>query len=450
MPRTAEIIAVGSELLTGGVTNTNAAFLSRLLTAAGVEVLYHTTVDDDAARLEKAVTIARGRAELLVFTGGRGPTYDDMTKTAVCAALDTPLVFHPEVVEDMRRYFDRVFRREMPECDMQQAYLPEGCTVFRNPVGTAPGCVFTAGKTTAALLPGVPHECRYMAEHCLLPWLEQVRGQTVRSHTLHIFGLTEPQVQELLDDLLRREADMTLAPYAKPGEVMLQLSARGADERACEARMAPVLAEVRARLGAYLYGADVSGLEETVLALCREALEQGRTPQEILSGGLIRGMNDLGEAFSANRAFVPEMLMAARCMTAALGELKPLMTGGNAKTVGRACIGTVRGDMHDIGKNLVKIMLEGSGVEVIDLGVDVTPEQFVETAKRQRCGVIACSSLLTTTMGEMRRVVTLAREAGIRDQVKIFVGGAPISQSFCDEIGADVYTEDAAVSALKG
>ena len=270
MPRTAEIIAVGSELLTGGVTNTNAAFLSRLLTAAGVEVLYHTTVDDDAARLEKAVTIARGRAELLVFTGGLGPTYDDMTKTAVCAALDTPLVLHPEVVEDMRRYFDRVFRREMPECDMQQAYLPEGCTVFRNPVGTAPGCVFTAGETTAALLPGVPHECRYMAEHCLLPWLEQVRGQTVRSHTLHIFGLTEPQVQELLGDLLRREADMTLAPYAKPGEVMLQLSARGADERACEARMAPVLAEVRARLGAYLYGADVSGLEETVLALCRE------------------------------------------------------------------------------------------------------------------------------------------------------------------------------------
>lgn len=210
--------------------------------------------------------------------------------------------------------------------------------------------------------------------------------------------------------------------------------------------------DVLARLAAALE----KGQQKKVLALCREALEQGRTPQEILSGGLIRGMNDLGEAFSANRAFVPEMLMAARCMTAALGALKPLMTGGNAETVGRACIGTVRGDMHDIGKNLVKIMLEGSGVEVIDLGVDVTPEQFVETAKRQHCGVIACSSLLTTTMGEMRRMVTLAREAGIRDQVKIFVGGAPISQSFCDEIGADVYTEDAAaaaraaVSALKG
>ena len=123
------------------------------------------------------------------------------------------------------------------------------------------------------------------------------------------------------------------------------------------------------------------------------------------------------------------------------------MAGGGAHTVGRACIGTVRGDMHDIGKNLVKIMLEGSGVEVVDLGVDVPPERFVETAWRENCDIIACSSLLTTTMQEMRRVVTLAQQEGIRDRVKIFVGGAPISQSFCDEIGADVYTEDAAAAA---
>ena len=267
MPRTAEIIAVGSELLTGGVTNTNAAFLSRLLTAAGVEVLYHTTVDDDAARLEKAVTIAKGRAELLVFTGGLGPTYDDMTKTAVCAALDTPLVYHPEAEADIRRYFDTVFHREMPACNLQQAYLPAGCTVFRNPVGTAPGCAFTARGITAVLLPGVPSECRYLAEHCLLPYLEQCHGQVIRAHDLRIFGLTEPQVQELLSDLLRQEADLTLSPFALPGEVSLHLSARADDEAACEARMAPVLAEVRRRLGGYLYGEDVSGLEEGVYTL---------------------------------------------------------------------------------------------------------------------------------------------------------------------------------------
>ena len=194
-------------------------------------------------------------------------------------------------------------------------------------------------------------------------------------------------------------------------------------------------------------GALARGQQKKLLTLCRQALAQGVAPQDILSGGLIQGMNRLGEDFSANRAFVPEMLMAARCMTAALSELKPLMTGEAGRTVGRACIGTVRGDMHDIGKNLVKIMLEGSGVEVVDLGVDVTPEQFVETAQRERCGIIACSSLLTTTMQEMRRVVALAEEKGIRDRVKIFVGGAPISQSFCDEIGADVYTEDAAAAA---
>ncbi|MBD9218530.1 MAG: cobalamin-binding protein [Clostridiales bacterium] len=211
--------------------------------------------------------------------------------------------------------------------------------------------------------------------------------------------------------------------------------------------MAAASGETETDILTQIAGALARGQQKRVLTLCRQALAQGVAPQDILSGGLIQGMNRLGEDFSANRAFVPEMLMAARCMTAALAELKPLMTGEAGQTVGRACIGTVRGDMHDIGKNLVKIMLEGSGVEVVDLGVDVTPEQFVETAQRESCGIIACSSLLTTTMQEMRRVVALAEEKGIRDRVKIFVGGAPISQSFCDEIGADVYTEDAAAAA---
>ena len=286
MPRTAEIIAVGSELLTGGVTNTNARFLSELLTAAGVDVLYHTAVGDDEGRLEAAVTAARQRAELLVFTGGLGPTYDDMTKTAVCAALDTPLVYHPEAEADIRRYFDTVFHREMPACNLQQAYLPAGCTVFRNPVGTAPGCAFTAGGVTAVLLPGVPSECRYLAEHCLLPYLEQRHGQVIRSHDLRIFGLTEPQVQELLSDLLRQEADLTLSPFALPGEVSLHLSARADDEAACEARMAPVLAEVRRRLGGYLYGEDVSGLEEAVFRLCRDR-HLTLSAAESCTGGLI-------------------------------------------------------------------------------------------------------------------------------------------------------------------
>ena len=158
-------------------------------------------------------------------------------------------------------------------------------------------------------------------------------------------------------------------------------------------------------------------------------------------------MTKLGDDFTAGRAFVPEMLMAARCMNAATEQLKPLLVGGANAPAGRVCLGTVQGDMHDIGKNLVKIMMEGSGLEVIDLGVDVSPETFIATAKEQNCGVIACSSLLTTCMMEMKKVVALAESEGIRDQVKILVGGAPITQAFCDEIGADAYTPDAAQAA---
>ena len=191
------------------------------------------------------------------------------------------------------------------------------------------------------------------------------------------------------------------------------------------------------------------GQQKKLLALCNEALEQGISAQEILSDGLVKGMNRLGDDFSANRIFVPEMLIAARCMTAATALLKPYMVGesGESASVGSAVIGTVRGDMHDIGKNLVKIMMEGSGIEVYDLGTDVPAEQFVEAAIEHNCSIIACSSLLTTTMNEMRRVVSLAGEKGIRDKVSILIGGAPISQSFCDEIGADIYTEDAGAAA---
>ena len=189
------------------------------------------------------------------------------------------------------------------------------------------------------------------------------------------------------------------------------------------------------------------GQKKRVLSLTEACLEQGIDPQTILSGGLVPGMTKLGQDFSAGRAFVPEMLMAARCMNAATERLKPLLAGSAGSAAGRVCIGTVRGDLHDIGKNLVKIMMEGSGLEVVDLGVDVSPETFVKTAAEQHCDIIACSSLLTTCMHEMREVVRLAEASGIRDRVKIMVGGAPISQAFCEEIGADAYTEDAGAAA---
>ena len=188
------------------------------------------------------------------------------------------------------------------------------------------------------------------------------------------------------------------------------------------------------------------GRRKRVLELVDAALADGVDAQSVLDA-LVHGMQLLGDDFSAGRAFVPEMLVAARAMNSATDKLKPLLTAGERKSAGRVCIGTVRGDMHDIGKNLVKIMMEGSGIEVVDLGVDVSAEQFVDTAINERCGIIACSALLTTTMDEMRRVVELADERGVHGSVKVMIGGAPITQAYCDEIGADCYTSDAAQAA---
>ena len=193
-----------------------------------------------------------------------------------------------------------------------------------------------------------------------------------------------------------------------------------------------------------LQDGDVSVTVEAVKA----ALDQGEDAQSILTDGLVRGMNELGEDFSLGEVFVPEMLRAANCMSAATEILKPLLAGGDGSTAaGRVCLGTVRGDLHDIGKNLVKIMMEGSGLEVIDLGCDVSAEDFIQAAIDSECDIIACSTLLTTSMGEINRVVRLAEERNIRGKVKILIGGAPVTQEFCEQTGADMYTPDAAAAA---
>lgn len=286
MPHQAEIIAVGTELLLGDIANTNAQFLSELLASAGVNVLYHTAVGDNPGRLRQVVDIARRRCDLLVFTGGLGPTYDDLTKETVADCFGLPLDFHPEVLEEIQHYFDTVFCRPMPECNRQQAMLPRGCTVLHNPVGTAPGCSFTVAGVTAVLLPGVPSECRYLAEHALLPWLQGESSETICSHELRTFGLTEPRVQELLGDLMDEAQNPSLAPYAKTGEVLLRLTAKGKDEDECQEKMAPLLWDVRTRLGDCLYGVDVASLEEVVL---ETLLSRGLTlsAAESCTGGLI-------------------------------------------------------------------------------------------------------------------------------------------------------------------
>ena len=189
------------------------------------------------------------------------------------------------------------------------------------------------------------------------------------------------------------------------------------------------------------------GKAKIVKELVQQAIDQGIPVQQILDEGLLAGMSVIGEKFKNNEVFVPEVLVAARAMNMGAALLKPLMKEAGVEAVGKVCIGTVKGDLHDIGKNLVKMMMEGKGLEVIDLGVDVSPEQFVDTARNEGCQIICCSALLTTTMGVMGDVVKAAQAAGIRDHVKIMVGGAPVTDTFCQQIGADRYTPDAASAA---
>ena len=191
------------------------------------------------------------------------------------------------------------------------------------------------------------------------------------------------------------------------------------------------------------------GKMKEVAELVKQAVADGIQPLTILNEGLMPGMDIIGERFKKNDIFIPEVLIAARAMAAGTDVLRPLLVGDQMEEKGTVVIGTIKDDLHDIGKNLVKIMMEGSGIEVIDLGVDTSAEKFVDTAVANDCGIIACSSLLTTTMQEMRRVVELVNARGLHDRIKIVIGGAPITQGFCDEIGADSYTPDAAAAARR-
>jgi 5-methyltetrahydrofolate--homocysteine methyltransferase len=200
------------------------------------------------------------------------------------------------------------------------------------------------------------------------------------------------------------------------------------------------MADILQKMASSLY----AGENEEVAELVQEALDQGLAPAEILSSGLIAGMDEVGKDFKAGDLFVPEVLVAARAMSAGMEVLRPLLAADEVPSAGKYVIGTVKGDLHDIGKNLVKMMLEGAGFETIDLGTDVEPAAFVDAVREHRPNFVGMSALLTTTMVNMKTTIEALEEAGLREGIKIMVGGAPVTDPFAREIGADAYAPDAA------
>ena len=287
MSHTAEIVSVGTELLLGNVANTDARDISQVLSELGINVFYHTVVGDNPQRLKDAIAIAKKRADIIITTGGLGPTFDDLTKQTLAEAFGKTLIFDEEEAKAIRSYFtEKLHANNWTENNLQQAMLPEGCTVFHNRCGTAPGCAFFADGVHVLMLPGPPRECIDMFTHSAVPYLKKLSDSEILSHNIRIFGMGESQVEDILRPMMESLTNPTLAPYAKPGEVMLRVTAKAASRDEAEDLMGPVIADVQKILGDVIYGIDTDSLEETVLGLL---LKQGLTlsTAESCTAGLV-------------------------------------------------------------------------------------------------------------------------------------------------------------------
>ena len=287
MSHTAELIAVGTELLLGNIANTDAQMLSQGLSALGINVYYHTVVGDNPQRLRAAVELAKSRADILITTGGLGPTCDDLTKNVLAECFGKKLVFHAPSARRIEAYFERLHAgRPMTENNYQQAMLPEGCTVLDNDWGTAPGVAFEADGVRVIMLPGPPRECRAMFTHRVLPYLKSLADGVIVSRTLKLFGIGESSMEAQLREEMEAMTNPTLAPYAKEGECELRVTAKAATAEEAQALLQPTVDQIKALFGSKVYGVDVPSLEAVVEDLLRQ---KGMTlgTAESCTGGLM-------------------------------------------------------------------------------------------------------------------------------------------------------------------
>ena len=282
----AEIIAVGSELLLGQITNTNAKFLSTQLSELGINVYFHTVVGDNATRLKQAIELAEQRADLIILTGGLGPTKDDLTKHTVAAHLDESLIFDKASLEGIEQYF-RHIGREMTENNRQQALVLKNAQILANNYGMAPGMLYKKKKHVYVLLPGPPREMQPMFVEQLKPILEKALYENAKivSHVLRFYGIGEAELETKVADLLEQQSNPTIAPLASDGEVMIRITARASSEHEATHLITAVRAEIESRVGPFIYGYDNDSLHSRVIELCQL---KGYTiaSAESLTGGL--------------------------------------------------------------------------------------------------------------------------------------------------------------------
>jgi len=299
--KSAEILCVGTEILLGDIVNTNAAYLSRRLAELGIPVYHQSVVGDNPKRLAEELTAAFSRTDLVILTGGLGPTCDDLTKETVAEVFGKKLVMDDEALDFIKSYFKKIGRR-MTENNEKQALVPEGCIVFHNDCGTAPGMAVEGGEGSplsgraAILLPGPPREMKAMFERSALPYLKSRTSSTLVSRNIHLFGIGESAAESLLRPMMDR-ADPTLAPYAKEGEVRLRVTARGKTTEEAIAKCDGMIDEVRGtEVGKFIYGIDVGSMENAVLEKLREKGQTFAAAESCTGGYIAKRVTDISGA----------------------------------------------------------------------------------------------------------------------------------------------------------
>ena len=284
-----ELICVGTELLLGNILNTNAKYLSEKCAELGLSLYYHTVVGDNPERLSETVKLAFSRSDVVIFTGGLGPTTDDLTKEVVAETLGLPLVYDEKAAEDMEALFQNFKEAKLTENNYKQCYLPEGCTILYNRWGTAPGVLLEKDGKCAVLLPGPPKEMQPMFEEYCVPFFQKRTGCCIFSVMVKMTGIGESSAAEKIADLLEESHNPTVAPYAKQTQVHLRVTARAENEDACKVLIQPVLSEIRNRLGEYIYTTEAEKeIEDVVFDLLMEK-QLTVTTAESLTGGLLAG-----------------------------------------------------------------------------------------------------------------------------------------------------------------
>ena len=372
-----EIISVGTEILLGHITNTDARDVSEMLSRIGINVKYHTVVGDNPERLRACVEIARSRADIIITTGGLGPTCDDLTKQILAESFGLKLVQNDDEVRFLHDFIRN--KRNFTPNNFQQAMLPEGCTVFHNLWGTAPGCAFQAEGKTVIMMPGPPVECVPMFRTYGVPYLRALSDEQIVSHSIRVFGIGESAIDDMFADEMNVMENPTMAPYAKECDCLLQVTAKAGSESEAEAMMAPVIAHVKERLGDFVYGTDVECLEEAVFPLLKEKGLTFATAESCTGGEIAKRFTDIPGASSVflGGAVVytnevkerllgldPEMIeekgAVSREVAVALAEQVRRLTGADIGIGVTGLAGPDGDGVHEVGTVFVSMAVEGS------------------------------------------------------------------------------------------